>query len=102
GAAARAGLHRGFEHGAAPALADDGHDEGERVVRHLHDLLGPAFQRIRTPSAITDITGASAISATRPSPCTSGSWPSIADDAPSASASRKLLASGPVATPPAS
>src|SRR5690606_11478456 len=98
-AAAGTGLHRCFEHGAAPAFAHDADDE--RRFRHVRVSFGRSFQRTRIPSAMTDVRGASAISATRPRPLTSGSWPS-ADDAPKPSARRNVLASGPVATPLAS
>ena len=49
-----------------------------------------------------EMMGASAMSATRPSPCTSGSRSGTAAATPKASASKNVLASGPVATPPES
>src|SRR5690606_35212714 len=93
-----------FEHGAAPSLLNDAHDE--RGVRHGYDSFFDDgrfrdFLRTSTPRVMTDSTGASAISATRPSPWTSGSR-SIAAATPNASASRNEFANGPVATPPAS
>src|SRR5690606_25706954 len=97
--AACAGFHGRLQHAAAPTLANDAHDK--RSV-HVHDSFGRPRQRTRSPSIITEMMGASAMSATSPSPCRSGSRPSTAEAAPSASASRNVLARGPVATPPES
>src|SRR5690606_3013838 len=88
--------HRRLEHGAPPPLAHDADDQ--RCVDHVLRSL----RRTTKPSAITERMGARATSATSPSPCASGSCPPVAAEAPSARASRNELASGPVATPPAS
>src|SRR5690606_1408285 len=99
GSASRARFDRCFENGLPPSFPHDG--DNERGFAHVHSFPD-AFHRMRRPSNITDIIGANAISATRPSPCTIGSCPPLDAAAPSASARRNVLASGPVATPPES
>src|SRR5690606_10140519 len=101
GAAMGTGLHAGLQHAFSPSLAHDADDEAR--VLHGHDnSFGRVLCWTMTPTTSRDMTGASAISATSPKPFTSGLPAPVADEAPSASASRNELASGPVATPPAS
>src|SRR5690606_2064158 len=100
GAAARARLDRRLEDRAAPPLPNDADDE--RCL-HVYDSLTSCRPRLTTsPRKTSDSTGARAISATSPSACTLSSSCPIAIATPKPTASRKVLASGPVATPPTS
>src|SRR5690606_24310905 len=98
-AAVRARVHARLQHRGAPALAHDAHDQA--WILHGHAPCFPLFQRTITPTAITDMLRARAISATRPKPLTRGSAAPLEEEARSAAASRNELASAPVATPPA-